>query len=71
MGRNPLYSLRKENEMTIKNPDCIGLDKKVEAERAKLCTLHFDGVWVLRTTETGIEVNGKVAWYVIAVAYTK
>jgi len=43
----------------------------MEHEKVNLITLHYDGVWVLRTTETGIEVNGKVAWYRIVWAYTK
>ena len=33
--------------------------------------LYYKSKWVLRTTETGIEINGKVAWYKIAWAYTK
>ena len=37
----------------------------------KLTKLYYKGTWVLRTTETGVEINGKVAWYRIAWAYTK
>ncbi len=33
--------------------------------------LYYKGTWVLKTTETGIEINGKVAWYRVAWAYTK
>lgn len=49
---------------------------KIEAEdyaggNLKITKLYYDGRWVLRTTETGIETNPKIAWYVIAVAYTK
>jgi hypothetical protein len=35
----------------------------------KLTTLHYNGKWILRTTETGIEINGKVEWYRIVWAY--
>jgi hypothetical protein len=33
--------------------------------------LYYKGKWVLRTTETGVEINGKVAWYKVVWAYTK
>ena len=44
----------------------VNIDSKVE-----LNTLYYKGKWILRTTETGIEVNGEVAWYRVAWAYTK
>ncbi len=37
----------------------------------RLSKLYYKGKWVLRTTETGVEINGKVAWYRIVWAYTK
>ena len=37
----------------------------------ELTTLHYKGKWVLRTTEAGVEINGKVSWYKVAWAYTK
>jgi len=43
----------------------------MEHGNVKLTELYYKGRWVLRTTETGIEVNGKVEWYRIAWAYTK
>ena len=40
--------------------------------RMKMTTkLYYKSKWVLRTTETGVEINGKVAWYKIVWAYTK
>jgi hypothetical protein len=43
----------------------------MENENVKLTKLYYKGTWILRTTETGIEVNGEVAWYRIVWAYTK
>lgn len=37
----------------------------------KLNKLYYKGTWILRTTETGIEINGKVEWWRVAWAYIK
>ena len=56
--------------MTIKSIDCIGLDKKAEMEHNRT-HLYYKGRWVLRTTETGVEINPKTKWYEVVRAYTK
>jgi len=33
--------------------------------------LHHNGEWILGTTETGIKINAKIAWYKIAWSYVK
>jgi hypothetical protein len=59
----------RRRRMTIKSTDCIGLDKKAKIKHNKT-NLYYKGKWILRTTETGIEMNGKVTWYRVVWAYT-